>query len=524
MHRIALIVTFGVAFLLGFLIREVASFPVGQLPDGGEYQGALLNGRLHGAGEIQWPNGSHYQGEFDHGLLQGRGIYVYANGDRYEGQFVKGYPEGQGLMRYRNGDSYVGQFKAGMLHGHGRYTNGNVIYEGDFTKDEFTGQGSMTQDSTLKYSGSFRDWTFNGEGQYFTTNNTGWKGSFVDGALKGKGEWTDGEGNRYVGTFEDWQYQGTGIFYFRDQSRYEGEFRNGQMHGEGVMHLAAPEQGVLSYRGRWRKGTLVSADVPAFVEKTDEKLEKALYSEAQRLQQQITELRPGVKGVTDLFFLGVAGDGSQRVFGREIDFITQQLQHAFNLDGRSITLINDRFRIGDASMATRISLEKTLQALAANMNLDEDVLLLYVTSHGSKDHHFVLGQKGLDLPDLSAETLAQMLRESGIRYQIVMVSACYSGGFLPLLEGPERLVMTAAAADRNSFGCSDDSDMTYFGKAFFKEAFPVEHDWVKAFEAARQWIEQREKDEKITPSLPQIAVGKRIERKLAQLQRRPAKT
>ena len=520
MPRVAFIATFAVAFLIGLIIREVVSSPIGQLPDGGEYRGALVNGRLQGAGDIQWPDGRRYQGEFEQGLYHGRGIYTYSDGSRYEGQFVRGNPEGQGALYFRNGDQYVGQLRAGKMHGHGRFTRKTHVYEGDFADDEFTGQGSLTVDGKLQYSGGFRDWIFNGEGQYFSEGGDSWKGTFVDGNLQGAGEHSDGDGNRYVGPFEFWQYHGKGIYYDRDKSRYEGEFRNGRFHGAGVMYLPEAQHGVLSYRGEWRSGNLVSADVPAFVENAADKLEQALYSEAQRLDQQLQRLQPGVAGVTELFYLGVAGDGSQRVFGREIDFITQQLQQQFPLDGRAVTLINDRFRIGDASMATRVSLEKAVQALAAKMNADEDVLLLYLTSHGSEDHQFALNQNGLRLPDLDAPTLAEILRKSGIRYQILMVSACYSGGFLPVLEAPDRLVMTAAAADRTSFGCSDDSDMTYFGKAFFREALPAQPDWVKAFGVARAWIEQRERQEEKTPSLPQIAVGKRIESKLAQLRRR----
>ncbi|HVL02201.1 MAG TPA: C13 family peptidase [Dongiaceae bacterium] len=520
MHRVAFIATFTVAFLIGLIIREGVSSPVGQLPDGGDYSGPLLNGRLQGPGEIRWPDGRHYRGEFEQGLYHGRGVFTYAAGSRYEGQFVRGNPEGQGTLKYHNGDQYVGQFKDGKLHGHGRFTRKRQIYEGDFVNDEFSGQGSLTVDGEFQYSGSFKDWTFNGEGQYFSGDGESWKGTFVDGNLKGPGEYSDGEGNRYVGAFEFWQYQGKGIFYDRDNSRYEGEFQYGQFHGKGVMHLPEPQHGVLSYSGQWRNGTLISADVPAFVEHTAEKLEQALYTEAPRLEQQLQQVQAGVPGVTELYYLGVAGDGSQRVFGREIDFVTQQLQQRYPLDGHSVTLINDRFRVGDASMATRVSLEKAVQALAAKMNADEDVLLLYLTSHGSADHRFSLHQNGLRLPDLDAPTLAEILKKSGIRYQILMVSACYSGGFVPVLKRKDRLVMTAAAADRTSFGCSDESDMTYFGRAYFKEAFPTQPDWIKAFEQARQWIERTEKEEKKTPSQPQIAVGRDIEAKLTQLRRR----
>lgn len=249
----------------------------------------------------------------------------------------------------------------------------------------------------------------------------------------------------------------------------------------------------------------------------EQRVEQALYSEQVRLQQQLATLAAGTPGQTELYFLGIAGDGTQRVFGREIDFIHQQLQQRYDLRQRSVLLINDRERIGEAVMATRTSVEDALRALARQMNPDEDVLLLYLTSHGSEQHDIMLDQEGLLLPDLSAQALQLLLDEVGIRWQLVIVSACYSGGVVPLLQHPDRLVMTSAAADRASFGCTDDAELTYFGRALFAEAFPRFVQWPEMFAAAQRWIEQQEQAEDMLPSLPQLAVGERILPQLARV-------
>lgn len=251
-------------------------------------------------------------------------------------------------------------------------------------------------------------------------------------------------------------------------------------------------------------------------------LEQALYSEHTRLLDQLAQLQPGIPGQPELFFLGIAGDGTQRVFGREVDFVRQQLAQRYALDGHSLLLINDRERIGTTAMATRTSVQQALQTFARQMNPDEDVLLLYLTTHGSEDHYLMLDQEGMLLPDLAAQELSAWLEDSGIRWQVVILSACFSGGAVPLLQHPDRLVMTSAAADRSSFGCTDDADLTYFGRALFEQAFPVEADWPAMFDRASRWIEQREAQEDMTPSRPQLAAGERILQQLAQLPRQEA--
>ena len=43
------------------------------------------------------------------------------------------------------------------------------------------------------------------------------------------------------------------------------------------------------------------------------------------------------------------------------------------------------------------------------------------------------------------------------------------------------MVITAARADRTSFGCADENDFTYFGRAFFNEALPASGSFFEAF-------------------------------------------
>lgn len=95
-----------------------------------------------------------------------------------------------------------------------------------------------------------------------------------------------------------------------------------------------------------------------------------------------------------------------------------------------------------------------------------------------------------------------------------MINACYSGGFVPPLRGPGTLVLTAARTDRSSFGCGSESDITYFGHAWLEDALNHTDNFVDAFKHAQNEIALWEKQDKLTPSEPQIDIGSGIEGQL----------
>ena len=102
------------------------------------------------------------------------------------------------------------------------------------------------------------------------------------------------------------------------------------------------------------------------------------------------------------------------------------------------------------------------------MNGESDILFLVLTSHGSPDGLAVTA--GRRAETLKPSTLAEMLERTGVRRKVVVISACYSGVFIPRLANPDTLVITAADADHPSFGCRDKAKWTYFGDAFFNVA------------------------------------------------------
>ncbi|HSS26343.1 MAG TPA: C13 family peptidase [Usitatibacter sp.] len=227
-----------------------------------------------------------------------------------------------------------------------------------------------------------------------------------------------------------------------------------------------------------------------------------------------------------MFFVGMAGDGTNPVFTREVDSVAKLMKDRFGAEGHVIKLENGPGTAETNPVASLTSLRAALKRVAAQMDIEEDVLVLFLTSHGSTDFQFSLQLWPLDFKRLDPAALRQALDESGIRNRIVVISACYSGGFVDKLRDDHTVVITAAAKDRNSFGCDSMADWTYFGRAYFDEALRQTHSFTKAFDIARPLIEQREQAEKFDPSMPQISVGAAAQAKVdalaAQLDAKPS--
>jgi hypothetical protein len=95
----------------------------------------------------------------------------------------------------------------------------------------------------------------------------------------------------------------------------------------------------------------------------------------------------------------------------------------------------------------------------------------------------------------------------GKKPTVVVISACYSGVFVPRLAGPNRMVLTAARPDRSSFGCGESDTYPYFD-ACVLESLPKVKDWPALGRAAQACVATRERAEGLTPpSEPQMSIG-----------------
>ncbi|MFI7859269.1 C13 family peptidase [Pseudomonas promysalinigenes] len=513
--------------------------PDARLPDGGRYRGQVIDGLLQGAGRIDYPNGSWYAGNFKDGQWHGQGEWHGSNGEVYRGQFDKGLFHGLGELT-TPGSHYAGTFSHGRRDGEGTLKQVDQSYRGQFKDDQYDGageleladgsryqglfargkpngagvrsdasgnrfsgrfvdgqlQGSGTYDSVEgeQYIGEFKDNRLEGRGRYENADGDVWIGDFKDGSLVGEGELLGSDGSHYKGSFVDWRLSGQGSLQMPDGSQYVGGFDSDAYQGHGKLTL--PNGQVQS--GFWVNGVRVRDQNGNLL---PDPLDLALLNQGRLLNEAMAQV-PRSAPPVQLYSLVLAGDGQQSVFLREADYVSNLLKVRFGARGQ-ITLVNHRDQMATRPMATRENLTRAARTLAERSS-PQDLIFIYLTSHGSQDHQLVLDQPRLQLADLSADELASALAPLKDRDKIIVISACYSGGYIAPLKDERTLIMTAARADRVSFGCSEEADFTYFGDALFAQALNQTDDLKQAFELARTSVAERERRGGFEASEPQI--------------------
>lgn len=244
--------------------------------------------------------------------------------------------------------------------------------------------------------------------------------------------------------------------------------------------------------------------------------EEVLGRQPALVAQRTGALAPQDPATIELFAVGFAGDGKESVFRNEVEYFEALAAHRFGATGHVVPLVNHPDTTGTVPLATLANLRAALAGVGARMDREQDVLLLFLTSHGSHDHVLSVDLPPLELQQVEPKDLRQALDDAGIRWRVVVVSACFSGGFIDALRSPETMVITAARADRTSFGCGADSEITWFGKAFLTEGLNRTTDLREAYAIAARRVREWEREDGATPSQPQIWAGERIDGKLAQ--------
>lgn len=247
--------------------------------------------------------------------------------------------------------------------------------------------------------------------------------------------------------------------------------------------------------------------------------EDAFYAQNQVLNKSLEAVQYGEFAQSHWYFLGVAGAGYQDVFKSEVERIKEQFDTRFGTFGRSLVLINNPTTRTKIPIASRTSMDLALRRIGQQMNRESDVLFLYMTSHGLPNQ-FEMENAPIDLNDVDPKWLKETLDKAGIRWRVIVISACYSGSFVPALQDDNTLIITASAADRASFGCSNEADYTYFGRAFFDQAMREQTSVSAAFEQAKATVAQWESAQGFEASEPQWSIGKNMEFMLPQLEQR----
>jgi hypothetical protein len=196
--------------------------------------------------------------------------------------------------------------------------------------------------------------------------------------------------------------------------------------------------------------------------------------------------------------------GNQSVFESEAKGAARILTDRFHAANTIV-----RFNTKKGGDATAENLYATLTSAAKGMDADNDILTTVLTTHGAPSGLAVISGSLREL--LDPATLGAMMEGTHVRHRIVIISACYSGVFIPALASPDTLVITAADASHPSFGCQDRAEWTYFGDAFFNTALRKTGNLSDAFALASKLVRERELKNGFMPSNPQKAGGESIE-------------
>jgi hypothetical protein len=248
---------------------------------------------------------------------------------------------------------------------------------------------------------------------------------------------------------------------------------------------------------------------------------RELIEQRDRLDAALAALKPQRRGIIDAYVLTIALD-SDPVFAREAREAGRVLAARYYGAGRTLTLAGPDGARDDLPHGSIDALIVALARVAEVMDSDEDVLVLYTTSHGNDlglAYHY--GDTGHGI--LSPARLKSVLAELGIERRILMLSACYSGVFVPELASPDTAILTAAAANRSSFGCNAENDWTYYGDALINRALRQPQTLGQAAQQAQVMVAGWEAERKLLASLPQSAIGAGVAQWLPALEARMPK-
>lgn len=252
--------------------------------------------------------------------------------------------------------------------------------------------------------------------------------------------------------------------------------------------------------------------VPALPKRPALDVEAIYYDQPRLVQAALADVLVSQDGLPETYFVGFASSAKEDVFENEVKHVESLFRKRLGAEGRTAILVNSRNTVDELPLANGPNLESILKGVAGKMG-PEDLLFLHMTSHGSKDHKFSVLFESMGMNDLSAKRIGEIVNGAGLPWRVVVVSACFSGGYIEDLKSPRAMVITAASADRTSFGCENGREYTYFGEAYYRDNL-TDGDYRAAFQRAVPLVREREERRGFKHSEPQIWVGEEIVGKL----------
>ncbi len=195
----------------------------------------------------------------------------------------------------------------------------------------------------------------------------------------------------------------------------------------------------------------------------------------------------------------IAGDSATPAFDNGVEEMRAKLR---NLGVVDITTYS-----ADPASVPRERLSSSGNVAAALRGGGGKACLAFMTSHGNEDGFYLRPDRRL----LTPATLDRLLAEGcGGVPTVVIVSACHSGTFIDNgARRPNRVILTAAATDRTSFGCGADDEYTYYDWCLLHQLDGAST-WSDLARSTRTCVEGLERKQGMRPSQPQLFVGSEV--------------
>jgi hypothetical protein len=225
------------------------------------------------------------------------------------------------------------------------------------------------------------------------------------------------------------------------------------------------------------------------------------------LDAALDGLAPQRPGRLDVYVIA-AGLWGDHVFESEASRTAQALSDNFGARGRTVVLSAGGGPERTLPAANPNNLHIVLGRVGQLIDPDEDLVVVFLTSHGGPTGMALLEQNRMR-GSLAPTALRAALDEAGIRQRVVIISACYSGIFVPALADDATVVLTAAARDRTSFGCQPEREWTYFGDAVVNQGLLAGKPLMQSFTDGLALITAWERRDGLVASNPQQHLGAR---------------
>jgi hypothetical protein len=201
----------------------------------------------------------------------------------------------------------------------------------------------------------------------------------------------------------------------------------------------------------------------------------------------------------------VAGDGSLPVFDNATGKMMALLEASGTpeQDIHRLSVAPDVLAQPKVQVASRA---RVLEAVAALRPGPGQACLVFLTSHGAHGPGLYLAPRREFLSPVDLD--AALSAGCGSAPTVAIVSACYTGDFAAApMAAPNRIILTAARADRPSFGCGAGRELAFYDSCLLAGLAASPGNWASLVGKTDDCVAKLEASDHERPSDPQSTIG-----------------